>query len=121
MQDTLPPLIQVVVSPTVLWPPNHRLVDIEAMVTATDVCDGVPTFVLTSITSNEPDNGQGDGDTTDDIQGAAFGTPDTHFQLRAERSGPGSGRVYTIVYTAMDGSGNTAQATALVRVPHSSP
>ncbi|PYQ18289.1 MAG: hypothetical protein DMF79_15440, partial [Acidobacteria bacterium] len=121
VQDTLPPLIQVVVSPTVLWPPNHRLVDIEAMVTATDVCDGVPTFVLTSITSNEPDNGQGDGDTTDDIQGAAFGTPDTHFQLRAERSGPGSGRVYTIVYTAMDGSGNTAQATALVRVPHSSP
>ena len=65
-----------------------------------------------------PDEGLGDGDTQGDIQGAAFGTPDTSFLLRAERSGTGSGRVYTVVYTASDKTGNTAQATAIVRIPH---
>jgi len=32
--------------------------------------------------------------------------------------GPGDGRVYTIVYTASDASGNTADATVEVEVPH---
>jgi hypothetical protein len=74
--------------------------------------------VLTSITSNEPDNGLGDGDFPNDIQGASFGTPDTHFQLRSERSGTGSGRTYTALCTAADASGNTSADTAVVRVPH---
>jgi hypothetical protein len=74
--------------------------------------------VLTSIVSNEPDNGTGDGDTANDIQDAAFGTPDTAFRLRAERAGPGDGRIYTIVYTGSDGSGNTASDVDLVVVPH---
>ena len=47
-----------------------------------------------------------------------FGTPDVQFKLRAERAGGGDGRVYTIVYTASDGSGNTAVAVATVTVPH---
>jgi hypothetical protein len=119
--DTTPPVIQVTVTPDVLWPPNHRLVDITASVTVADICDPAPTFVLTSITSNEPDNGTGDGDTAGDIRGAALGTPDLSFRLRAERSGKGDGRVYTIVYTASDASGNTATGTAQVRVPHSRP
>ncbi len=116
--DTTPPVISVQVAPTVLWPPNHKLVKIVAHVTVTDICDPNPTFVLTSITSNESDNGLGDGNTENDIQGAEFGTPDTEFQLRAERSGTGDGRIYTITYTASDMSGNTAQAIAFVRVPH---
>jgi hypothetical protein len=118
--DTTPPVINVSVTPTVLWPPNHRMVEITATVTVADVCS-VPTFVLTSITSDEPDNGTADGNTNNDIQDAAFGTPDTRFRLRAERQGSGDGRVYTIVYTATDGSGNIAIATAYVTVPHSSP
>jgi hypothetical protein len=74
--------------------------------------------VLTSITSNEPDNGLGDGDEPNDIQEADFGTPDTQFKLRSERSGTGSGRVYEVVYTVTDGSGNSTQASAEAVVPH---
>ncbi len=118
VQDTIQPEITVVLDKYVLWPPNHRLVDITATVTVSDICDPSPTFVLTSISSNEPDNGLGDGDTANDIQGHVLGAPDTTFQLRAERAGLGSGRVYTIVYTASDGSGNTTPATVTVTVPH---
>jgi hypothetical protein len=38
--------------------------------------------------------------------------------LRAERSGGGTGRVYTIEVTCRDASGNTSQATGTVSVPH---
>ena len=117
--DTQAPTITAAVNPRVLWPPNHKMVTINATVVVTDECDPNPTFVLTSITSNEPDNGLGDGDTANDIQGAAFGTPDTQFQLRAERAGPAPGRVYTITYTGSDSSGNTSQTQVQVRVPHS--
>jgi len=121
VQDTIPPELEVTLSPTWLWPPNHKLVQISATVTVEDICDQTAGFVLTSITSNEPDNGLGDGDTPNDIQGAAFGTPDTSFYLRAERSGLGTGRVYTVVYTASDSSGNTTQVAMEVMVPHSKP
>jgi hypothetical protein len=115
--DNTHPKITVHVSPDELWPPNHKMVEIHADVDVCDNCDGV-SFVLESITSNEPDNGLGDGDTENDIQGATYNTPDTHFQLRAERSGRGNGRVYTITYKAIDKSGNITRETAYIRVPH---
>jgi len=116
--DTTQPSITASVTPSVLWPPNHRMIDIDVSVAVSDICDPSASFVLTSITSNEPANGLGDGNTAPDIEGAEFGTPDTHFQLRAERSGPGSGRRYTIVYTARDSAGNTSDVTLFVDVPH---
>ncbi|HEX6883973.1 MAG TPA: hypothetical protein VF530_11375 [Planctomycetota bacterium] len=118
VEDTTPPEITVELDRTVLWPPNHKLARILASVVVTDVCDPAPTFVLTSITSDEPDDGLGDGDRPDDIQGAAYGMADVEFHLRSERQGGGDGRVYTIVYTASDMSGNTAQAEVTVTVPH---
>jgi hypothetical protein len=108
-----------VLSPTVLWPPDHKLVPITATITVTDVCDPNPTVKLISITSNEPDNGLGDGDTAGDIQQAGFGTDDRTFMLRAERSGKGNGRIYTVTYQATDASGNTTTKTATVIVPKS--
>ena len=117
--DTTDPEINISLDPSILWPPNHKMRDISATVNVTDTCDANPTFVLTSITSNEPDNGKGDGNTTGDIAGAAVGTADTEFQLRSERSGKGNGRVYTTTYTASDGSGNSADDSAEVTVPHS--
>jgi hypothetical protein len=74
--------------------------------------------ILVSVTSNEPDNGLGDGDTDGDIQGADIGTPDHDLLLRAERSGGGSGRIYTLIYSITDTTGATSEARAHVRVPH---
>jgi len=116
--DTTPPTINGNVAPSVLWPPNHKMVTINAAVAVSDICDPTASFVLTSITSNEPDNGTGDGDKPNDIQGADYGTADTSFQLRAERSGRGNGRIYTINYTASDKSGNTTPIQLQVTVPH---
>lgn len=116
--DVTPPTIMVDLNRTTLWPPNHKMVDITATVTVTDNRDPSPTFVLVSIASSDPDNGEGDGNTVDDIQGYDLGTADVAFQLRSERRGGGNGREYTIVYEATDASGNTAQMTVAVRVPH---
>ena len=115
--DTIPPQIEVDLSPGVIWPPNHKLVKVRASITVVDVCDSDLQVRLVSITSNEPDNGLGDGDTANDIQDADFGTDDRVFSLRAERSGLGDGRTYTVTYEVEDGSGNVAIETATVNVP----
>jgi methionine-rich copper-binding protein CopC len=116
--DVEPPTITVTLDPTSLWPPNHTMRPINATVTVQDNCPN-PTYVLTSITSNEPDNGTGDGDMPNDIQNADYATPDLAFRVRAERAGSGTGRIYTATYTVTDGSGNTASASATVTVPQS--
>ena len=38
--------------------------------------------------------------------------------LRAERQGPGNGRVYRIAFTASDAKGGTCQGSVTVGVPH---
>jgi hypothetical protein len=116
--DVTPPEIEVTLNRYELWPPNHKMVDIVATLLVEDNCDPDPEIVLVSITSNEPDDNGGDGETDDDIQGADFGTEDYEFELRSERSGKRTGRVYTITYMATDFSGNSAQDVAYVRVPH---
>ena len=115
--DTTAPQLSVSLSPSKLWSPNHKLVTITATIVASDTCDANPAIRLVSITSNEPDNGLGDGDLPKDIQGAAFGTDDRTFQLRNERSGTGRGRIYTITYSATDASGNKTLRQATVSVP----
>jgi hypothetical protein len=118
VSDTTPPALVVLADPMVLWPPNHKLHEVEAHVMVTDVCDPDPDVVLTSLTSSEPDNGTGDGDTVGDIQGADIGTDDRNFLLRAERAGNGDGRVYTALYNVTDDSGNSTNGLAQVIVPH---
>jgi hypothetical protein len=111
--DKTPPALSVTVAPGMLWPPDHRMVTLTPSITVTDASSG--TMVkLTTVTSSEPDNGLGDGDTENDIAVNSDGT----VSLRAERSGFGTGRVYTITYQATDMGGNTATASATVLVPH---
>ena len=118
IRDTMPPNLLVSLSPNSLWPPNHNMVDITANPTVTDACDAKPTVNLTAITSSEPVNSTGDGNTSPDIAGATYGTDDRTFQLRAERKGNGNGRVYTVTYLAQDASGNTQEQSGTVNVPH---
>ncbi|TRO48737.1 PKD domain-containing protein [Candidatus Bathyarchaeota archaeon] len=112
--DTTPPEINVSVAPDIMWPPNHKYADVETVVIVHDVVDPSPSVVLVSVTSNEADNAKGDGNTVNDI--VILG--DTMFKLRAERSGTGQGRVYTITYSATDASGNSAEAAVTIVVPH---
>ena len=95
-----------------LWPANHKYVTVEATVSVSDNTDPNPALTV-SVTSNEPDNGDDDGDTVNDI---VIVDSDT-FQLRAERSGVGTGRVYTITYQVTDACGNSTVASATVTVP----
>lgn len=116
--NDMPPAINVAFNRDVIWPPNHRMSPITATVTLTGGCDPSPTFSLLSITSDEPDDGCGDGHTRDDIQGADYGTPDTSFELRAERGGGGDGRTYTITYESRNARGLADTASFAIRVPH---
>jgi hypothetical protein len=114
-RDVTGPDLTVTVSPTQLWPPNHKYRTVQATISVLDDADPSPTFELVSVTSNEPDDAPGgvDGKTKNDI---VIVDQDT-FRLRAERSDRGTGRVYTITYEATDTCGNTTIASATVTVP----
>jgi hypothetical protein len=112
VNDTEPPSVtNISASPASLWPPNHKMRAVTINYAAVDNCSAVNCTL--SITSNEPIKGTGSGDTAPDWQ-----IIDAHHVLvRAERSGNGSGRIYTISITCVDGAGNRTVKTTQVRVP----
>lgn len=113
VNDVEPPVIHdLVVSPSVLWPPNHQMKNVTVDYTSTDNCPG-PISCQITVTSSEPENGVGDGDQAPDWQILN----DHHIKLRAERSGTGHGRVYTIRVSCTDQYGNTGTGTKTVLVP----
>ena len=115
LPDTQPPVISSLsASPDALWPPNHKIVRVALTVDASDDTGVVGSHIV-SVSSNEPDNSLGDGDTLGDIQV----TGDLTLLLRAERSGKGADRVYTITVECEDAAGNASQASVAVTVPHS--
>ena len=112
VNDTEFPVVsQPTNSPSILWPPNHQMVPVTNNYTATDNCPGL-NCVLT-VSSSEPINGLGDGDTAPDWQVIDA----HHVLLRAERAGRGNGRLYTITTTCTDASGNVTTKTSTVFVP----
>ena len=122
VEDTTPPVITPSGEQIVLWPPNHKYRTVEisdCVISVTDICDagvGIDDIVITSVSSDEPENikGKGDGNTVDDIVIVDSQT----VELRAERQGAGNGRVYTINFEVTDASGNTATGSCTVWVPH---
>jgi len=111
--DTEKPVISgASANPSVLWPPNHKMVLVTVAYTATDNC-GVASAGLT-VSSSEPINGIGDGNTSPDWR-----VVDAHHVfLRAERAGPNRGRTYTVTISVTDIHGNTSTSNVTVLVPH---
>jgi uncharacterized repeat protein (TIGR01451 family) len=112
--DPTPPVISgLSADPASLWPKNHKLRDVTINYTATDGCAGV-NCSITNITSNEPVDGTGDGDTSPDWEFV----DEHHVRLRAESAGGTTGRIYTITVTCTDAAGNTTTKTIEVHVGH---
>ncbi len=108
--DATPPLITgLSATPNVLWPPNHMMVAVSITATASDACSPPTVCAISGITSSEPASGAASDWIVTGSQTA---------QLRAERSGSGPGRLYTIDVKCSDTSGNSATGSVRVSVPH---
>ncbi len=111
------------VSPSVLWPPSHRLVEVLPSADVTDNCTPRVPWAIESIRRNEGDRENTydpmhdqwheQGFTSDDIQVVGG-----RIYLRAERTGKSGGRAYTLILKAVDDAGNASRAEARVLVPH---
>jgi hypothetical protein len=112
--DRTPPVISgMPAAGCSLWPPYNQLVQV-ATVSAADLLSGLaPGSLNITGTSNEP---------IDPSNPAIVITPNGSggfvVQLRAQRLGTGTGRIYTLTATAKDLEGNTASAVATCIVPH---
>lgn len=117
--DTTAPTLAPEPNVGILWPPNHKMVDIIIQANASDD-SGLPPMLSAEVTSNEPQEGLGDGDVAPDWTTPVIdqATGEITLQLRAERSGLGEGRIYTVSITATDEAGNTSTANVEIIVPH---
>jgi predicted extracellular nuclease len=95
----------------VLWPPDHKMVDVKVSYNVVNNCG--PAVCTLTVTSNEPVNGTDDGNTSPDWEVVDA----DHVRLRAERSGIGNGRIYTVTITCTDSRGSTTSKTVMVQVP----
>lgn len=106
--------LAVTLSPTIIMDADHTLRTITATASASNGCS--PSVTLLSVTSSEPDGSTSPGDVAGDIAGAATGTNDLTFQVRAERADTGRGRAYHITYRVTD-NGTTTDVTQDILVP----
>ena len=115
--DTTAPEVSCSVDLDRIWPPNHKLVDVGLSINVSETCDAEPTVVVTVHSDEHPADAPGAGGPTH-CPDAVIG-PDNTVQVRAERSGPSDGRVYTITATATDTCGNQGFCQVQVGVPKS--
>src|SRR6185503_11540398 len=105
VKDTQGPVITTK-GPIKLWPPNHKYSTVTIADLVLSVVDNCRSRLgpvrIVKVTSDEPNNSGGDGNTGDDIVIAA---DCKSVQLRAERMGNGNGRVYTITLKVSDAAG----------------
>jgi hypothetical protein len=103
-----PKIINASATPSVLWPPNHKMVNIAVRYSVKDDHTKPSDVVCKlSVTSNEP------------ISDSDFAIVDAHrVKVRAERLGEGDGRIYTITITCVDEDGLSSSKQVAVVVPH---
>jgi alpha-tubulin suppressor-like RCC1 family protein len=116
--DTTAPALAPIADSYILWPPNHKMIDV---VIESNANDNSGEYTLSaSISSNEPveekKNDKHAPDWTDPVVDQTTGQ--INFQLRAERLGKGSGRTYIVSVKAEDQSGNSSNVDVQIIVPH---
>lgn len=112
--DAVAPIVET--TTLSLWPPNHKMhaFELADCIVEIDDCDPDTIAVIDYITSDEPLDDRGDGNTEPDIELVG---PDA-FAVRSERQGGSNGRVYGVAFTVTDGSGNSTAATCEIVVDH---
>ena len=122
VEDTEPPVIDVISDALTLWPVNHKYKTFTVPQFVTGVSDNcsdidVDDVVVTRVSSDEEEDAKGgsDGNTKNDMVIADDGKS---VKLRAERQGNGNGRVYTVYLSVSDECGKTAEASCQVGAPH---
>lgn len=104
--DKTPPTLTVTASPNILWPPNHKMVNVKIDGSAVDEVSGIASVVITVKDEYGIYN----------MTVPGFGST---IQLEAWREGTDKdGRMYTITAVATDMAGNQSTATTVVIVPH---
>ena len=103
--DTTAPVItHLHATPDAVWPPNGKMVPVTVSVSATDDVTATPECSLTSVSSNG-------GSASDAVKTGPFTA-----NVRAEKNGDGSMRVYSLHVTCSDAAGNTSTGVAPVVV-----
>ncbi len=120
IMDTIPPQITVTTDTVFLWPPNHKYEYFDLDDFVISVWDNCPNVTeddvnITYAYSDEPENGQGDGNTYDDI---VISDGCKNIAVRKERQGGENGRVYAIQFKLDDGNNQVDSAYCYVHVPH---
>ncbi|MCK4707854.1 MAG: hypothetical protein KAU21_04495, partial [Gammaproteobacteria bacterium] len=103
-----------------VWPPNHKYKNFiikDFVSSVTDNCSelSLDDLLITQVTSNEPEDANGDGHTLNDI---IISDDRKSVDIRSERQGGGEGRVYTVSIQATDESNNTRTEEFQLKVPH---
>lgn len=101
-----PTVCTLTATPNSIWPPNHKMIPVTITGTATGSCNAASCRIM-SVSSNEKTE-PGDWVITGNLT----------LSLRAERSGKGSGRIYTITVQCTDAKGNVSTSTVTVTVAH---
>jgi hypothetical protein len=110
-RDATAPTLSCEPTPSLLWPPNGKLVPVQVDVRVADQLSGPDGFALTDVRVSADV-------ATDDVAGFEIGAADDEGLLRAKRPGWARERVYELVYVGRDAAGNEAGCAARVLVPH---
>ncbi|HKG21263.1 MAG TPA: HYR domain-containing protein, partial [Blastocatellia bacterium] len=113
VEDHEAPVVTSNVTTTQLLVFDHTFINVGLSASATDNCDSNLTFTVRVYGDENDEEPTGDGNFSPDAKNIGLGS----LRLRSERNGIKDGRVYLIVVTATDSSGNVGRSSKTVTVP----
>jgi probable HAF family extracellular repeat protein len=114
-KDTTPPVItSLTATPSLIWPPTGRMVDVVLSVTATDNVDPSPTCALTSVTGAPPADVEITGALTARLRAATNG--DNQLGAHELYGSTDDIRIYVLTVTCSDRAQNKVSGTVNVTV-----